>query len=54
MGGVQYKDTIYVNCGNDKSVTLLAGKRQNDQTYTSNVTAYNFNLVKIIGIGRKA
>lgn len=53
MGGVQYKDTIYVNCSNDKGITLVAGKRQNDQTYTSNVTAYNFNLVKVVGIGKK-
>ena len=34
------------------TVSILAGCRQNGSTYSNNITSYNFNLVKIVGIHR--
>ncbi len=36
------------------TVSILAGCRQSGSTYSNNITSYNFNLVKIVGVNRIA
>lgn len=52
-GGTTTENTMYLQVFRDKTFKLLAGSKWVNGTYTQSVTAYDFAMTKIVGIGRK-
>lgn len=53
-GGHTTTNMIYVQVYSDTVVSLLSGSKWYDGTFTNNVSTYDFNVVKIVGINRIA
>lgn len=51
-GGVTTMNMMYIQIYDEITISLLAGNKWRDGTYTNNLSTYDFNLVKVIGINR--
>jgi hypothetical protein len=52
--GVTTMNMMYIQIYDETTISLLAGNKWRDGTYTNNLSTYDFNLVKVVGINRKA
>ena len=50
--GVTKMNMMYVQIYDATTISLLAGSKWQDSTYTNNISTYDFNLVKVVGINR--
>ena len=50
--GVTKMNMMYVQIYDSTTISLLAGSKWQDGTYTNNISTYDFNLVKVVGINR--
>jgi len=53
-GGTTTENTMYLQVFSDKTFKFLAGSKWVNGTYTQSITAYDFAMTKIVGIGRKS
>ena len=53
-GGTTTQNVMYLQAFSDKTMKLLAGSKWVNGTYTQSITAYDFTITAIYGIGRKS
>ena len=51
-GGVTTMNMMYIQIYDETTISLLAGNKWRDGTYTNNLSTYDFNLVRVVGINR--
>ena len=52
-GGTTTANTMYLQVFSDKTFKFLAGSKWVNGSFTQSITAYDFAMTKIIGVGRK-